>query len=100
MMGRKRSAEFELYDDAGQVVESSASPAQPVQPAGVAGSGSAGFVATAGPGRYRVTLHCPTPLAHKTLEVDAADEVDARKQFCTRNGISDSSHPWDIQRIG
>lgn len=98
MMARKRSAEFELYDDAGQVVESSATSVRPAASEDVASS-SAGFIATAGPGRYRVTLHCPTPLAHKTLEVDAADEADARKQFCMRNGISDSSHPWDIQRI-
>jgi len=98
MMGRKRSAEFELYDDEGRVVESSAAPAATAQSQNPPGDGL--HVATAGPGRYRVTLHCPTPLAHKTLEVDAADEADARKQFCARNGISDSSHPWDIQRIG
>lgn len=102
-MARKRSSEFELYDDDGHVVASS-SPALPGDEQNPAPAGPGGFtpphVATAGRGRYRVSLRCPTPLAHATLEIeDAANEDDARKQFCDKNGISDSSHEWDIQRI-
>ena len=97
-MAKKQQAEFEIYDDSGAVVESSARPAAAVA---TAPAPAGPRIATAGPGRYRVTLHCPTPLAHRTLEIEHAEnEDDARKQFCARNGISESGHPWDIERIG
>ena len=46
--------------------------------------------------RFRVTLNCPTPVAHPELEVEAEDEAAAWKQFCTANGISSSDHPRKI----
>ena len=51
------------------------------------------------PGRYRVELICPTPLAHPTMVVDADGEGQARKLFCEANGICDSVHQWKIQRV-
>lgn len=57
---------------------------------------------TVAPGKklYRVTLNCPTPLAHKTLEVEAESEEEARKAYCRANAISGSVHVWDVVRIG
>jgi len=46
--------------------------------------------------RFRVTLHCPTPVAHPELEVEAEDEAAAWRQFCRANGISDSEHKRTI----
>ena len=46
--------------------------------------------------RFRVTLHCPTPVAHPELDVKADDKAAAWKQFCAANGISDSDHPRTI----
>lgn len=51
------------------------------------------------PIKYRVELNCPTPLAHKVLEIEARSEAEAREEFCRRNGISDSIHKWTITRI-
>ena len=51
------------------------------------------------PGKYRVELNCPTPLAHPVMEVDAASEGHARKLFCEANGIDDSVHPWKVTRV-
>ena len=51
------------------------------------------------PPRWRVTLVCPTPLAHKTLEVEGANEEEARKAFCAANGISGSVHVWTVERL-
>ena len=48
------------------------------------------------PPRFRVTLICPTPVAHPELDVEAEDEAAAWKQFCTANGISGSEHPHTI----
>jgi hypothetical protein len=45
------------------------------------------------PARFRVTLNCPTPVAHPELEVEADDEAAAWKEFCAANGISGSEHP-------
>ena len=46
--------------------------------------------------RFRVTLHCPTPVAHPELNVEADDAAAAWKQFCAANNISDSEHPRTI----
>lgn len=54
--------------------------------------------AVAAPSRYRVGLVCPTPLLHRELVVEAANETDAKAKFCEANGISDSVHPWTIER--
>jgi hypothetical protein len=51
------------------------------------------------PCRYRVELICPTPLAHRVLEIEAADEGQARAKFCEANGICDSVHQWKITRV-
>jgi hypothetical protein len=51
------------------------------------------------PTRYRVTLACPTPLLHRTLEVEAPGEEQAKLAFCKANGISDSVHPWTIEAL-
>lgn len=62
---------------------------------------AAPHVATAGPGRYFVQLHCPTTIQHKDgLEVEAANEDDARQRFCDANNISGSDHEWTIRRVG
>ena len=50
--------------------------------------------------RFRVTLHCPTPVAHPELDVEASDKGEAWKQFCAANGISDSDHPRTIVPLG
>ena len=42
--------------------------------------------------RFRVTLNCPTPVAHPELEVEAETESAAWQQFCAANGITDSVH--------
>jgi len=49
--------------------------------------------------RYRVTLTCPTPLAHPSLEVEADDPEKAKLAFYAANGICDSKHPMDIKRV-
>ncbi len=49
--------------------------------------------------RWSVTLNCPTPLAHKTLEVDAPDEHAAKLAYYQANGICDSHHGWDIKKL-
>lgn len=49
--------------------------------------------------RFRVTLNCPTPLMHQTLEVEADTEVQAKAAFCRANGISDSVHTWTVERV-
>ena len=46
--------------------------------------------------RFRVTLNCPTPVAHPELDVEADDAAAAWNQFCAANGISDSEHPRTI----
>lgn len=46
--------------------------------------------------RFRVTLHCPTPIPHPQLEVEAADGDEAWRKFCAANGISDSEHERTI----
>lgn len=101
-MGRKRSvdvlddfpsfAESSSPDDAPPLSQAAAAPAPVV-------AAPAPFIATAGQGRYQVSLHCPTPLAHKTLIVEAASEDEARQKFCALNGISGSSHEWQITRV-
>lgn len=48
---------------------------------------------------WRVGLRCPTPLAHPVLEIEAPTEAAARAEFCRRNGISDSIHPWEVVRV-
>jgi hypothetical protein len=49
--------------------------------------------------RFRVTLECPTPLVCAELEVEAADESAAWREFCAANNISDSEHPRTIVRV-
>lgn len=49
--------------------------------------------------RWRVSLTCPTPLAHREMEIEAADEHAAKAEFCRVNGITDSIHPWKVERI-
>lgn len=71
----------------------------PPKPYGQAAAAPKLHVSTAGAGRYRVSLRCPTPLQFSTLEVEAAHEDDARAKFCAANGISGSSHEWQIQKI-
>ncbi len=46
--------------------------------------------------RYRVSLICPTPLAHPELDVEADSPEAAWRQFCAANGITDSEHPRSI----
>ena len=48
---------------------------------------------------WRVSLHCPTPLAHPTLDVTATNEEEAKAEFCRRNGISGSVHNWTVERL-
>ncbi len=48
------------------------------------------------PARFRVTLICPTPVAHPELEVEAENEAAAWTRFCTANGISGSEHKRTI----
>ena len=48
--------------------------------------------------RYRVALHCPTPIPHQELEVEAADDGAAWQKFCAANGISDSEHERTVVR--
>lgn len=49
--------------------------------------------------RYLVELRCPTPLAHPSLEVEAANEDEARAQFCEKNGISGSTQNWSVRKL-
>lgn len=49
--------------------------------------------------RYRVELNCPTPILHRSLEVEAAGEDAAKAEFCKANNISGSNHPWKITRL-
>ena len=51
------------------------------------------------PPRFRVTLQCPTPVAHPELDVEADDETAAWNKFCAANGISGSDHPRQIVPI-
>ncbi len=48
---------------------------------------------------WRVSLNCPTPLLHKSLEVGALTEQEAKQKFLAANGISDSVHPFVIERL-
>ena len=48
---------------------------------------------------WRVRLVCPTPLHFPVLEIHAADSHQAKMEFCRQNGISDSIHKWDIERV-
>lgn len=52
-----------------------------------------------GPGRYRVSLDCPTPLAHASLEVEAATPEEARALFDQSNGISGSEHAYTVTKV-
>lgn len=54
--------------------------------------------ATAAPSHFRVTLNCPTPIAHKSLVVAAATDEDARAAFMRANGISFSGHEWRVEK--
>ncbi len=47
---------------------------------------------SAAPSRFRVSLHCPTPIPHPQLEVEAVDDDEAWQKFCAANGISGSEH--------
>lgn len=67
-----------------------ASPIAPVQESPVRPSS---------PARWSVTLTCPTPLAHPTLEVEASCEAEAKQKFFDANGISGSEHSLTITRI-
>lgn len=49
--------------------------------------------------RYRVTLNCPTPLAHRTLDIEADNEQEAWGLFMVANGIRDSRHERTIEKI-
>ncbi|MBS0265647.1 MAG: hypothetical protein JSS02_27190 [Planctomycetes bacterium] len=49
--------------------------------------------------RFQVSLHCPTPLTHPTLELTATSADDAWAQFCAANGISNSEHPREIRPL-
>lgn len=49
--------------------------------------------------RWRVALNCPTPLTHKELVVEGRTEEEAKQAFCAANGISDSIHPWTVERL-
>lgn len=50
--------------------------------------------------RWRVSLAAQTPIAFPSLELEAADEAAAKAEFCRRNGITESTCPWTIERIG
>lgn len=53
----------------------------------------------AAPVRYRVSLSCPTPLAHQTLTVEARSDAEARAAFNAANGISGSDHTYTVTRV-
>lgn len=48
---------------------------------------------------YRVSLACPTPLAHPTLDVSAAGHDDAIAKFNAENGIFGSVHPYSVEKL-
>lgn len=65
-------------------------------------SSAAALEATPGPaptaqGRFRVSLACPTPIAHKSLVVEAATDEEARQAFMKANGISGSDAEWRVE---
>jgi hypothetical protein len=49
--------------------------------------------------RLRVSLDCPTPLAHRALVVACDDREAAWQAFCAANGISDSQWPRTIEEV-
>lgn len=49
--------------------------------------------------RFKVKCDCPTPLAKNPAEVDAENEIDAKKRFFGINGISDTNWPLSIDEI-
>lgn len=49
--------------------------------------------------KFLVSLACPTPLAHPSLEVEAEDEGTAWKLFQEANNIGDSIHPLTIVEV-
>ena len=49
---------------------------------------------------WDVSLNCPTPLAFKTLRVQAATEQEAWEKFMAANGICGSQHDRTITRVG
>lgn len=49
--------------------------------------------------RWRVSCACPTPLKHPVMELSAADQHQAKMAYCAANGISNSVHPWRIERL-
>lgn len=48
---------------------------------------------------WRVSLDCPTPIEHRTLDVEAGSQDEAKAKFCKANGISDSEHQFSYARI-
>ena len=48
---------------------------------------------------WLVTLNCPTPLAKRSLQVEAATEEEAKEAFCRENGISGSVHAFEVKRV-
>lgn len=49
--------------------------------------------------RFVITLACPTPLAHRELEVVAADAGEAVRLFNRANGIGGSDHRYSIRKV-
>lgn len=49
--------------------------------------------------KWMVSLNCPTPLAHRVLEVEANTQEEAKAKFLAANGISDSRHPFTVTRV-
>ncbi len=48
---------------------------------------------------WRVSLNCPTPLAHRTLDVEAKDADDAKEKYHKANGLSGSEWVYSIEQI-
>lgn len=87
----------EAYGATSDVMEAAAAPEPPAKPP--ATPLAAPFVTTAGAGKYRVALNCPTPLAHRELDIEADNEEDAKKKFCEANTISGSDHTWRVEKV-
>ena len=48
---------------------------------------------------FRVLLKANTPLVEPEMLIEATHAEEAKRQFCDRNGISDSTCEWVIEEI-
>lgn len=48
---------------------------------------------------WRVSLKCPTPLRHRSADIEAANETAAWEAFMKMNGIGASDHERTITKV-